>query len=146
LSEDIGVQTNGTDLIQMLLNLAVNAFQCSPRSHEVKIGGRVLHEPLDLAGFKDGPESRLLNVENFANAAPLLEIFVRDNGPGIPPEILPKIFQPYFTTKGPKQGTGLGLNIVQRLVKEAKGALHVRTRPGEGTTFTLFVPAAKLVK
>jgi signal transduction histidine kinase len=69
---------------------------------------------------------------------------VRDDGPGIPPEILPKIFEPYFTTKGARNGTGLGLNIVQRLVKEAKGALHVHTRHGEGTTFTVYLPAMRL--
>ena len=86
-----------------------------------------------------------MNVENFANAAPLLQLSVRDNGPGIPPEILPKIFQPYFSTKNSKQGTGLGLNIVQRLVKEGKGALHVHTRVGEGTTFTAYLPAARLL-
>jgi signal transduction histidine kinase len=146
LKEDIGVKTNGTDLIQILLNLTVNAFQCTPQSHHVGIEGSVLHEPLDLTAFKDGPEARMLNVENFANMAPLLRVSVRDNGPGIPPEILPKIFQPYFTTKGPKQGTGLGLNIVQRLVREAKGFFHVQTRVGEGTTFTVYLPAARLMK
>jgi signal transduction histidine kinase len=129
-----------------LLNLTVNAFQCSAVSHRVTIEGRALREPLDLTTFKDGPEARFLNVESFANVAPLLQISVRDNGPGIPTEILPKIFQPYFTTKGARQGTGLGLNIVQRLVKEAKGALHVQTRVGEGTTFTVYLPAAKLLK
>jgi signal transduction histidine kinase len=77
----------------------------------VEIDGELLDEPLDLADFKDGPESRLLNVENFQNNAPLVRLSVRDNGPGIPPEILPKIFQPYFTTKDARQGTGLGLNI-----------------------------------
>ncbi|MGD0614206.1 MAG: hybrid sensor histidine kinase/response regulator [Verrucomicrobiota bacterium] len=146
LAEDIGVKINGTDLIQILLNLAVNAFQCSPQSHRVDIEGRVLQEPLDLVAFKDGPETRFLNVENFANTAPLLQVSVRDNGSGIPAELLPKIFQPYFTTKGAKQGTGLGLNIVQRLIKEAKGALHLQTRLGEGTTFTIYLPAARLVK
>ena len=48
LAEDIGVKINGTDLIQVLLNLAVNGFQCAPLSHHVDIGGEVLHEPLDL--------------------------------------------------------------------------------------------------
>jgi two-component system sensor histidine kinase/response regulator len=142
LAEDIGVKMNGTDLIQVLLNLAVNAFQCTQQSHRVTIEGRVRKEPLDLTTFKDNPENRFLNVESFANTAPLLELCVRDNGPGIPPEVLPKIFQPYFTTKSARQGTGLGLNIVQRLIKEAKGALHVQTRPGAGTTFTVFLPAA----
>ena len=60
--------------------------------------------------------------------------------------MLPKIFQPYFTTKGPRQGTGLGLSIVQRLVKEGNGALHVQTRVGEGSTFTVYLPGADLPK
>ncbi len=146
LPEDIGVRINGTDLIQILLNLAVNAFQCSPQSHRVDVGGEVLRQPLDLTAFKDSPEDRLLNVENFDNTAPLMRLWVRDNGPGIPAEVLPKIFEPYFTTKPTKQGTGLGLNIVLRLVKEARGALHVHTKSGEGTTFTICLPAAPLVK
>ena len=146
LAEDIGVRINGTDLIQVLLNLAVNAFQCSPRGCEVDIASEILHQPLDLTTFKDGPGDRLLNVEGFANNAPLVRLSVRDTGPGIPTEVLPKIFQPYFTTKGPRQGTGLGLNIVQRLIREAATALHVHTRMGEGTTFTLYVPATPLAK
>ena len=144
LPEDMCVRINGTDLIQILLNLTVNAFQASNQSHRVHIEARVLHEPLNLAALRDGTESRLLNVEHFAATLPLLQFTVRDNGPGIPAEILPKIFQPYFTTKNARQGTGLGLNIVQRLVKEAKGALHVRTRSGVGTTFTIYLPAARL--
>jgi two-component system, sensor histidine kinase and response regulator len=146
LVEDIGVKINGTDYIQLLLNLVVNAFQCTTKVHHVDITGTVLHEPVDLAAIKDGPEARFLFVESFANITPLLQVHVCDNGPGIPPEILPKIFQPYFTTKGPKQGTGLGLNIVQRMIKEAKGALHVQTRVGQGTTFTIYLPAARLIK
>jgi signal transduction histidine kinase len=141
LAEDIAVRMNGTDVIQMLLNLTVNGFQCSPKPHSVEIESRVLREPLDLAALKDGPQDRLLNVENCPNTAPLLMVSVRDTGPGIPPETLPKIFQAFFSTKGPQQGTGLGLNIVQRLVKEAHGLLHVHTQPGEGTTFTIYLPA-----
>ncbi|HEX3626250.1 MAG TPA: response regulator [Verrucomicrobiae bacterium] len=142
LSEDIGVKINGTDLIQVLLNLTVNAFQCSPQPHRVEVGGEVLRAPLDLTKFKDGLNDRLLNVENMDNTPPLVKLWVRDNGPGIPAEVLPKIFHPYFTTKGPRQGTGLGLNIVQRLVKEASGALHVHTQQGEGTVFTIYIPGA----
>jgi two-component system, sensor histidine kinase and response regulator len=146
LAEDIGVKINGTDLIQILLNLAVNAFQCAPFSHRVDIGGEVLRETLDLQAFKDSPQERLLNVENFSNTAPLVKLWVRDNGPGISQEVLPKIFQPYFTTKGPRQGTGLGLNIVQRLVKEGGGALHIHTQVDKGTTFTIYLPGTKLAK
>ena len=146
LAEDIAVKINGTDVIQILLNLAVNAFQCAPLPHRVEIGGEVLQVPLDLTKFKDGPHDRLLNIESMDNAAPLIKFTVSDTGPGIPPEVLPKIFQPYFTTKGPRQGTGLGLNIVQRLVKEGNGALHVHTQLNEGTTFTVYLPGANLAK
>ena len=146
LAEDIAVKINGTDLIQILLNLAVNAFQCAPLPHRVEIGGEVLHTPLDLTKFKDGPNDRLLNIESLNNTAPLVKFSVQDNGPGIPSELLPKIFHPYFTTKGARQGTGLGLNIVQRLIKESDGALHVHTRVGEGTTFTVYLAGANLVK
>jgi two-component system, sensor histidine kinase and response regulator len=146
LFEDIGVKINGTDVIQILLNLVVNAFQCTQISHRVEVGGEVLHAPLNLAEFKDGLNDRLLNVESMENSAPLVKLWVRDTGPGVPAEVLPKIFQPYFTTKGPRQGTGLGLNIVQRLIKEGSGALHCHTQTGEGTTFTIYLPGANLAK
>jgi signal transduction histidine kinase len=144
LPEDIGVRMNGTDVIQVLLNLTVNALQCTTRAHAVDIEGRVLPQALDLTAFKDTPEDRLLNIESFDNTAPLLMLSIRDDGPGIPPETLPKIFQAYFTTKGARQGTGLGLNIVQRLIKEARGVLHVHTNVGDGTCFTVYLPAVPL--
>ena len=112
----------------------------------MEIKGARLDEPLDLTKFKDSPTERLLNVESFQNITPLFRTSVRDNGPGIPTEVLPKIFQPYFTTKDARQGTGLGLNIVQRLVREAGGALHVKTDHGVGTEFTVFLPANPLAK
>jgi signal transduction histidine kinase len=141
LARDICVKINGTDVIQILLNLSVNAFQCAPQPHRVEVGAEILHAALDLVGFKDGATDRFLNVESLENRPPLVKFWVRDTGPGIPAEVLPKIFQPYFTTKGPRQGTGLGLNIVQRLIKEGNGALHVHTQPGAGTTFTVYLPA-----
>lgn len=144
LPQDIAPFMNGTDLIQVLLNLIVNAFQCSAGAHIVAVEPAILEKPLDLASIKDGAQDRLLNVESFDNSVPLLKICVRDNGPGIPEDILPKIFQPYFSTKGARHGTGLGLNIVQRLVREAHGALHVHTSVGEGTAFTLYLRAAPL--
>jgi signal transduction histidine kinase len=140
LAEDVAVCINGTDLIQILLNLAVNGFQCTPEKHSVRIKGSHVSQPLDLAGFTDSLEERLVNREGFKNSGRLLSLTVVDTGPGIPGEILPNIFDPYFTTKSATQGTGLGLNVVQRLIKEAKAALHVRTKIGEGTTFTLYLP------
>lgn len=142
VQRDVFVKINGTDVIQILLNLVVNGFQCTPQSHRVEVGGEVLTQPLDLTQIKDGANGRALNIENLKNTAPLVKLWVRDTGGGIAPEVLPKIFQAYFTTKGPRQGTGLGLNIVQRLIKESNGALHVQTQLGEGTIFTVYLPAA----
>jgi signal transduction histidine kinase len=144
VQRDVFVKINGTDVIQILLNLVVNGFQCTPQPHRVEVGGEVLTQPLDLTQIKDGVNGRVLNIENLKNTAPLVKLWVRDTGGGIAPEVLPKIFQPYFTTKGPRQGTGLGLNIVQRLIKESNGALHVQTQLGEGTIFTVYLPAALL--
>lgn len=141
LPEDAQVRINGTDLIQVLLNLAVNAFQCTPQKHRVEIEARLLPQPLDLKAFKDSSQERILNLECFENTAPILSVAVKDNGPGVPPEVLPQMFNPYFTTKCSGKGTGLGLNIVQRLVKRANGVTHVRTSLGEGTTFTVYLPA-----
>jgi signal transduction histidine kinase len=145
-AEDIGVKIGGVDVIQILQNLVVNAFQCAPQPHRVEVGGEVLRAPLDLAALKDSLNDRLLNVESMDNTAPLVKFWVRDTGPGIPTEVMPKIFDPFFTTKGPVDGTGLGLNIVQRLIKEGHGALHCHTKSGEGTTFTIYLPGAELAK
>jgi signal transduction histidine kinase len=145
LAQDADVQIHGTDFIQILLNLAVNALQCAPHPHRVEIQGHLMSEPLDLmVPIRDGPQDRLLDTEQFDNTAPLLAVSVRDTGPGIAPEVLGRMFQPYFTTKNPRQGTGLGLSIVLRLVKTAKGILHVHTELGVGTTFTVYLRAVSL--
>jgi signal transduction histidine kinase len=144
LAADVVVRMNGTDFIQVLLNLAVNAFQCTPQPHRVEISGEIHTQSLDLTQFKDSPQTPFLNGEGFDNAPPIVAMTVRDNGPGIRPEVLGKIFEPYFTTKGSSQGTGLGLNIVQRLVRNANGALRLQTRLGEGTAVTVYFPAVRL--
>ncbi|MBP7829990.1 MAG: PAS domain S-box protein [Kiritimatiellae bacterium] len=67
-----------------------------------------------------------------------MEIAFRDRGPGIPPEDIHRIFEPYQTTR--PDGSGLGLAIVQRIVRDHGGQIEVHSRPGEGTTFTLLLP------
>lgn len=138
---EISARINGIDLLQILLNLAINAFQCSDSPHRVEIGGFSLTTSIDLTSWKDGPQDRFINVESFANSPPLVSLSIRDTGPGIPPETLAKMFNPYFTTKPIDQGTGLGLSIVKRLVEQAKGAIQVRTFAGQGTDFTVYLPA-----
>jgi len=141
LKEDLVAEINGTDLIQILLNLTINALQCSPDPHRVEIYGLRVTQPLGLSQFHDGSESQFVNREGLHNVAPLLAISVQDNGPGISPDVVPKIFQPFFTTKTANKGTGLGLAIVHRFVKEGKGAIHLQTKVGKGTTFTVYLPA-----
>lgn len=144
VNEPVAVRTNGTDFIQVLLNLIVNAFQCAPEPHRVEVRGQVAWEPLELSRFRDTPATRFINMEGFDNTPPLLAMQVRDNGPGMSPEVLARIFDPWFTTKAGPQGTGLGLSIVQRLVRAARGAIYVETTPGQGTQFTVYFPAVAL--
>ena len=64
---------------------------------------------------------------------------IRDNGPGIPPDVLPRIFEPFFTTKGVGKGTGLGLDIARRIIAKHGGNVQVRSRPGD-TLFQVRLP------
>ena len=70
---------------------------------------------------------------------------IGDNGPGIPPEVEPHIFEPFFTTKGVGQGTGLGLDTVQRIVKKHQGNIQVTSKPGD-TRFQVWLPVAETAK
>jgi two-component system, sensor histidine kinase and response regulator len=139
---DIELQINGTDLIQILLNLAINALQSTSEPHLVDIAGQVLKTALDFNVLQNGPADRIIFGQGFLNTPPLLQLSVMDDGPGIPPEVLPKMFQPYFTTKPPGKGTGLGLAIVHRLLKEARGCLHVHSQLGQGAVFNIYLPAS----
>ena len=69
-----------------------------------------------------------------------IEIRIRDNGPGIPKNIIDKIFQPFFTTKPTGQGTGLGLSLSYDIVKAHGGEIKVETKENEGTAFTIQIP------
>ncbi len=70
---------------------------------------------------------------------------IGDNGPGIPPDILPHIFEPFFTTKNIGEGTGLGLDTVQRIVKKHRGSIEVNSKPGD-TCFQVFLPLAAQIQ
>ncbi len=73
---------------------------------------------------------------------PCVVVEIRDNGPGIPPEIKPHIFEPFFTTKGVGEGTGLGLDTVQRIVRKHRGNIQVTSSPGD-TRFQVWLPLAE---
>ncbi|HSQ18957.1 MAG TPA: ATP-binding protein, partial [Blastocatellia bacterium] len=77
------------------------------------------------------------------NLGDRVEITIRDNGPGIPPEVKEKMFNPFFTTKPAGEGTGLGLSISHDIiVKQHGGTIEVETEPGEYTEFRITLPRA----
>jgi signal transduction histidine kinase len=77
-----------------------------------------------------------------ARAGDEVEISIADDGPGIPPEVIPRIFDPFFTTKDVGEGSGLGLSIVHGIIERHGGKIRVDSRVGEGTTFRITLPAA----
>jgi signal transduction histidine kinase len=140
LDKDTAALINGTELIQILLNLTINAFQSTPTDQTVWVTAELVPQALPLDLLCDGPEDIVVGREPLANEPPLVALSVLDQGPGIAPEVLPHIFEPYFTTKA-EQGTGLGLAIVSRLVQDHRGLLHVKTKVREGTRITVYFPA-----
>jgi len=71
-----------------------------------------------------------------------MRIEIADDGPGIPPAIRDRIFEPFFTTKPIGQGTGLGLSVVEGIVKDWDGHISVTSGPGQGATFIILLPVA----
>ena len=141
VSHEVQAAISGTDLIQILLNLTINALQSTQEPHRVALRSEQIKTSLNLAELQNGPCDRYMNFEGLKNVAPLVALNVEDQGPGIPPPTLARLFEPYFTTKPRGQGTGLGLCIVQRLVREAHGAIHVHSVVGQGTRFTVYLPS-----
>lgn len=139
LKEDLTAQINATELVQVLLNLTLNALQCTKQPHRVEVRGHVLKQPLKLEDFRASPDDVFLG-EGFDNQAPLLALSVQDNGPGMMPEVLRQVFDTSFTTRS-AQGTGLGLSIVKRLIRQAGGALHAHSRLSQGSVFTIYLGA-----
>ena len=113
------------DIGRVILNLITNAFYVVNEKSKQNIPG---YEPtVEVNTKKDG--NKVL-------------VAVKDNGNGIPKNVLDKIFQPFFTTKPTGQGTGLGLSLSYDIVKAHGGELKVETKEGEGTTFTIKLPEA----
>jgi two-component system sensor histidine kinase PilS (NtrC family) len=115
--KELFVEGDPEQLRQVVWNLVRNALQATPR------GGQVLVDAL----------------EQMRQGSRFVVATVTDSGAGIAPRDLPKIFNPFFTTKG--GGTGLGLSISQRIVHYHKGFIEVRSSPGKGSTFSVFLPA-----
>ena len=120
---------------QLVMNLCTNAYQAMPENDgtmTVALRDAFLEE-----GAVIGAGGQPLPAGNY------VQFSVSDTGTGIAAEALPKIFEPYFTTKEVGRGTGLGLAVVHGIIKSARGGITVASNPGAGTTFTVFLPAAQ---
>ncbi len=119
-----------TQLHQVLLNLCVNARDAMPRGGTLTLEARRV--AVDITYASAIPDAKPGNY---------VALRVCDTGTGIPPEILDRIFDPFFTTKAPDKGTGLGLSTVVGIVKGHGGFMQVYSQPGQGSTFTAYLPA-----
>jgi signal transduction histidine kinase len=140
LDVDAIARIGGTEIIQLLLNLVINALQCTTRPQTVWLTAERIEISLPVEQFVDTDNERFVGLDSFLNDPPFVALSVLDEGPGIAPDVLPRIFEPYFTTKT-QHGTGIGLATVSRLVKAQHGLLHVKTRIDEGSRFTVYLPA-----
>ena len=137
----VTVQVDGQPLIlghfgqlqQLLVNMLSNAVhavqeRCAASRRQP---GAALQPPYQ-------PQLQLSVVQT----AQTVQVMVSDNGPGIEPALLSRIFDPFFSTKAATQGMGLGLSIAHNLVSRLGGRLDVKSQPGQGATFTVTLPAA----
>lgn len=96
-----------------------------------------------VAERPDGAVRVRLSPAQGQGGAPMVELCVEDNGPGIAPEHLDRVFDPFFTTKDVGKGTGLGLAVVFGLVRDLEGQVEVESRPGAGARFRVRLPVAR---
>jgi signal transduction histidine kinase len=109
---------NGPEIKQVVLNLVANALESTDDDGKLQI--------------------------TIAERPDQIELTFRDNGSGMPPEVIEHLFEPFFTTKEAGQGTGLGLSISQRIVCDHDGTLEAESDgPGHGSTFRLRLPTAE---
>lgn len=127
---DLELEADPTRMQQMIMNLAANARDAMPDGGKMTIGVSRLppNTPIACIGCGLVTEGEWLCLE------------VRDTGMGIAAGDLPHIFEPFFSTKEPGKGTGLGLAQVYGIVKSHKGHVSVTSTPGEGTVFQLYLP------
>jgi two-component system NtrC family sensor kinase len=114
------VLADGDQLREVLLNMLTNGLDAMPK------GGQLSLRTRPISG---------------ADGMTYVQLQIADTGLGIPPEDLRRIFDPFFSTKGPGHGTGLGLAICQRILKAHQGSIEVRSEKGQGTVFLIILPA-----
>jgi PAS domain S-box-containing protein len=123
------VMADRSQMEQVVMNLVLNAKDAMPQGGVIRVMTRNMELTEPLA---QGP--------NYLSAGRWVVVEVRDEGKGIPAENVEHIFEPFYTTKGVGQGTGLGLSVVYGIVRAHQGGLHVETETGHGTTVRVFLP------
>lgn len=120
------------------INMHLNCWDQRLTANEIQLSQMILN--LILNGFHamEGSPGILTLCTNFDEK--YIHFQVSDTGCGIPKEIQSKIFEPFFTTKETGKGTGLGLAIVAQVVEDHQGEIHLESKPGRGTTFTVSLP------
>ena len=129
-SEKGVILANPTQIHQVLMNLCTNA------AHAMRDKGGILS--VSLSGIE--ADTYLVSRYPDLKQGPYVRLTVGDTGHGVDPSILERIFDPYFTTKGPGEGTGMGLAVVQGIVKRHGGMITVHSELGKGTTFHALFP------
>jgi len=109
------------------------------RGHAGQINQVFMNLLTNAAQALSGRDNATITIETRGDQN-TVEVKISDNGPGIPPEILPRIWDPFFTTKDVGEGSGLGLSIVHELVDSHGGKIDCETKVGDGTTFTVKLP------
>jgi PAS domain S-box-containing protein len=130
--EDVRIEVDPALLSQALINLAINARDAMPHGGNLEIA-------MDVAEAG----TAFLNRHPECRSGRYVAYSVRDEGEGMDEDTLARVFEPFFTTKAPGKGTGLGLAMVHGFVHQSEGALEVESEPGEGTTFTIYLPVAE---
>jgi PAS domain S-box-containing protein len=125
------IRGDATQLHQLLLNLCINARDAMPTGGTLAL--TVTNQPVRPKGIGDDQPW----------PGPCVCLAVTDTGSGIPPENLDRIFDPYFTTKPPGQGTGLGLASVREITAAHGGLIEVRSELGHGTQFRIYLPSVE---
>ncbi|MCF8044428.1 MAG: PAS domain S-box protein [Desulfarculaceae bacterium] len=126
------VLADPTQIHQVVMNLCTNAY------HAMRSSGGVLNVDLTEVAISDKSSVPDLNIRS----GKYLRLEIRDTGQGMDNETLRKVFDPYFTTKAPGEGTGLGLSLVYGIVEDHGGCIRASSTPGEGTSFQVFLPLA----
>ena len=136
---DLALTARRHDLTHLLLNLGVNAAQSCHADGTVRFDARALPRVEAPLARIDDPAMRWLPSDGFDSSRRHVVIGVEDNGCGIPPENMGRLFRSVFTTKASGHGTGLGLFICTRIIGRYNGAVFVRSRPGQGTRIECYL-------